>query len=177
MAQDLAQTLASMPLFKTMPADGLQRISEVGRVEYWQEGAILLEEGAVGPRMLVLLEGRVEILRRDPSGVQRSIAELGEGEVLGEMSLLLDLPRTATVRAITGLRVFAMDRRAFQEMVDSGDPAILRFGLELSRALAQRVMKLNHKVVQLLMAEEGSTPLREQFSQARQEIFTLWDYE
>ena len=177
MARDLVQTLASLPLFKTLPADGLQRIAEVGRVEYWQEGAILLEEGSVGPRMLVLLEGQVEIFRRDPSGVQRSITQLGEGEVLGEMSLLLDLPRTATVRAITGLRVFAMDRGAFQEMVDVGDPAILRLGLELSRSLAQRVMTLNDKVVKLLAAEEDASPLREQFSHARQEIFTLWDYE
>ncbi|NCG18704.1 MAG: hypothetical protein GWP91_06805, partial [Rhodobacterales bacterium] len=70
-----------------------------------------------------------------------------------------------------------MDRGAFQEMVDVGDPAILRLGLELSRSLAQRVMTLNDKVVQLLAAEEDASPLREQFSQARQEIFTLWDYE
>lgn len=173
----LQQTLREIRLFSGLSDDELQRLVEVGRIEYWQEGALVLEEGAYGPRMMVLLDGRVEILRRDPSGVQRSIAELGPGEILGEMSLLLDLPRTATVRALTPLRVFAMDRAAFTEMVESGDPAVLKLGLQLSRVLALRLIHLNDRVVELLAASELTRPLREKFSEARQEIFNLWDDE
>ncbi len=164
-------------MFSDLTEGELSRIVEVGRVEYWQEGSLVLEEGSYGPRMMVLLNGTVEILRRDPSGVQRQITELGPGEILGEMSLLLDMPRTATVRAITELRVFAMDRAAFQQLVDSGDPAVLKFGLQLSKVMAIRLMRLNDRVVDLLMATEGAGPLREKFSQARQEIFNLWGYE
>ena len=177
MAGNTRETLAKNRLFSALTPDGLDRIVEVGRVEYWQKDAMVLEEGATGPRMMVLLEGQVEVLRRDPSGVQRSIAQLGAGEVLGEMSLLLELARTASVRALTPLRVFAMDRAAFTRMVDEGDPAVLRMGLELSRVLAERLMRLNNTVVELLMAFDGAEPLRERFSEARQEIFNLWDYE
>lgn len=174
---EIEQSLGRSPLFRSLGSEELGRLIEVGRVEYWQENALVLEEGAYGPRMMVILEGRVEILRRDPGGVQRSIAELGPGEILGEMSLLLDLPRTATVRALEPLRVFAMDRAAFTEMVDNGDPAVLKFGLQLSKVLALRLMRLNDRVVDLLAASETTAPLREQFSAARQEIFNLWDYE
>jgi len=177
MSAQTVEALGKTPIFNGLLDSEVARIVEVGRVEYWQENALVLEEGSYGPRMMVLLEGTVEILRRDPSGVQRSITELGPGEILGEMSLLLDMPRTATVRAITGLRVFAMDRAAFQELVDSGDPAVLKFGLQLARVMAVRLMRLNDKVVDLLMATEGSAPLKEKFSKARQEIFNLWDYE
>ena len=137
---------------------------------------MLLEEGTVGPRLMVILEGEVEVLRLDPSGVQRPIATLGEGEVLGELSLLLELPRTASVVARRDLRVFSMDRAVFNRMVDEGDPAALRFGLELSRVLASRLVQLNGTVVDLLMAAEGSEPLRERIGEARQEIFRLWGY-
>lgn len=177
MSAPTVEALGKTQIFQGLSDAEVSRIVEVGRVEYWQENALVLEEGSYGPRMMVILEGTVEILRRDPNGVQRTITELGPGEILGEMSLLLEMPRTATVRAISELRVFAMDRAAFQELVDSGDPAILKFGLQLARVMAVRLMNLNDKVVDLLMASEGAGPLREKFSKARQEIFNLWDYE
>lgn len=173
MPDDLRQTLQSLPLFDQLRPEEVERLTEVGRVEYWQSGALVLEEGAVGPRMMVILEGRVEVMRRDRAGVQRGIAELGPGEILGEMSLLLDLPRTATVRSITPLRVFAMDKAAFQELVDAGDPATLKLGLALSRILAMRLMRLNDRVLELLGQVDGG--VRERFHEARQEIFNLWD--
>jgi CRP-like cAMP-binding protein len=177
MSAGTVQQLAKTPMFRDLSEDEVTRIVDVGRVEYWQEGKLVLEEGSSGPRMMVLLEGTVEILRRDPTGVQRQIAELGPGEILGEMSLLLDMSRTATVRAKTALRVFAMDRAAFQDLIDAGDPAAFKFSLQLSRVMATRVIRLNDKVVKLLMATEGGEPLREQFAKARQEVFNLWDYE
>jgi len=168
-------TLAETPLFAALTADEIDRIVDVGRVEYWQEDTDVLEEGTWGPRLMVILEGRVVVLRRDAKGIQRAIAELGEGEVLGEMGLLLDLPRTATVRATEALRVFAMDRNAFQALVNDGDQAALKFGLELSRVMARRIVSLNKRVVQLLA--DADVGLRDEFSQARQEIFALWDDE
>jgi len=92
--------------------------------------------------------------------------------VLGEMSLLLDLPRTATVRALSELKVFAMDRAAFLELVSLSDPAVLRLGLELSKVLAGRLTKLNDKVLQLLAENQD---MRDQFGEARQEVFHLWE--
>ncbi len=89
------------------------------------------------------------------------------------MSLLLELPRSATVRSVTPLRVFAMDQAAFQELVEQGDPATLKLGLALSRILATRLMRLNDRVLDLLGQVEGG--VRERFHEARQEIFNLWD--
>jgi len=175
MSEQTVRALGEAGVFQTLSADELGRIVDMGRVEYWQRDALVLEEGAQGPRLMVLLEGQVEVLRRDAGGVQHTIARLGPGEILGEMSLLLDLPRTATVRALTELRVFAMDRAAFEKMVESGDPAVLKFGLELSRVLANRVVRLNERVVELLAASESGEPLRNEFSRARQELFNLWE--
>jgi CRP-like cAMP-binding protein len=174
LAEEIEEALVATGLFGDLSPEELARVAEVGRVEYWKPEAMVLEEGTFGPRMMVLLEGRVEILRRDSVGILRSIAELGPGDVLGEMSLLLELPRTATVRAIDDLRVFAMDRAAFQEMVDAGDPAVLKLGLQLSRVLARRLMALNDRVMSLLQENET---LRLRFGDTRQEVFRLWEVE
>jgi len=173
MASEMHTVLASIELFEGLEDAELHRIIEVGRVEHWKRGARVLEEGAYGPRMMVVLAGAVEVLRRDAAGVQRGLAALGPGEVLGEMSLLLDLPRTATVRATSALTVFAMDRLAFHEMVHVGDPAILKLGLALSRVLAKRLEALNSGVLHLI-AE--SDELRERFGTVRQGVFKLWEF-
>ncbi len=175
MSDSTSAALSKMRVFRELSAEEVGRLVDVGRVEYWQAGARVLEEGSHGPRLMVLLEGSVEVLRSDAEGTARSIAQLGPGEVLGEMSLLLDLPRTATVRALTDLRVFAMDRTAFEKLVQNGDPAVLKLGLELSRMLALRVMRLNERVVSLLAASDAHEPLQREFGQARQELFNLWE--
>jgi CRP-like cAMP-binding protein len=172
MSADIAAALTRLDLFQGLTAEESQRIAELGRIEYWKEGAVLLEEGAFGPRMMVLLEGDAEILRRDGNGVERVIGRVGAGEALGEMSLLLDLPRTATVRALSALRVFAMDREAFLDRIRQSDPAVLKLGYELSRTLARRLMALNECVTSLLSENEE---IRRRFGEARQESFQLWD--
>ncbi|HHO49402.1 MAG TPA: cyclic nucleotide-binding domain-containing protein [Deltaproteobacteria bacterium] len=172
MASELRAILADIELLQSLDDEARSRIAEVGRVEHWQDGAVVLEEGAFGPRMMVILQGRVAILRRDSGGVQRVITSLGEGDVLGEMSLLLDLPRTASVHAVGALQVFAIDRSAFWNLIEADDPVFLRLGFELSRVLARRLMALNQQVIELLAEDEG---LRRRFGDARQELFELWD--
>ena len=172
MTEDIVAALNDTELLQSLSPAECARILEVGRIEYWRDDALVLEEGAHGPRMMVILAGQVEVLRRDRAGVERAIARLGPGEVLGELSLLLDVPRTATVRALSELKVFAMDRQAFIELVDASDPALIKLGLQLSRVLARRLVTLNDRVLDLL---SESADLRERFGEARQEVFHLWE--
>jgi len=143
--------------------------------EHWPEGSVVMEEGTQGPRVVVLLDGRVQIFKRGDDGQERKIAEVGPGGVLGEVSLLHDRPRSATVRAAEPLRVFAMDRSTFQEMVEDGDPAALKMGLAIARVLSSRVVALNDKVVDLLEHISGHQPV-EEFSEYKQQIFTKWEF-
>lgn len=177
MSSDIHDTLANTALFGALGDDGIARFVEFGRVEYWSQGSEVLSEGDQGPRLLVLLEGRAEILRRDPSGVARTLATAGPGDVLGEMALLLEAPRTATVRALTDIRAFSIDRHVFAERVEDGDPAALRFGLEVGRVLAERLLRLDELVVELWMQLDGAEPMKERIAAAREELFLARAYD
>ena len=154
MANDIHEALSRIDLFAPLGPDGIGRFVDVGRVEYWNAGSEVFEEGQTGPRMMVILDGHAEVFRTDPNGVLRSLSQVGTGDVLGEISMLLGEPASATVKAVGELRVFSIDRRAFQGMVDAGDPAALRFGLELARLLSMRIVRLNDVVLHLLMDAE-----------------------
>jgi CRP/FNR family cyclic AMP-dependent transcriptional regulator len=102
-------------------------------------GAELLSEGRKTNRLYVLIEGEIEIIR---DGVQ--IAVVNEpGAIFGEMSLLLDIPHTATVKALTPGRAYELeDAKSF--LRSRPDTAIFLAGL-----LAQRLNEATTTMVDL----------------------------
>ena len=169
---DLADILAATPLCRQLSPDEVLRISEAGRIEYWPEGSLVLEEGTHGPRMIVVLEGHVQVRKRDRAGSEHVLDELGPGAVLGEMSLLLQQPRSATVLAETALRVFAIEQSVFLDLAAQGDPAALKLGFALARMLASRLDALNRKAVELLETADDDALTR-----LHDAISATWDPE
>ncbi len=172
----LTEALAGTPLCSGLEPDEVERLASAGRVEHWPAGAIVMEEGEDGPRLVVLLEGEVVIQKSDGSGAEHVLGRAGPGDVLGEMSLLTGAPRTATVRASSSLKLYAIDQNTFEGMVLDGDPAALNLGLSIAKVLAYRLTLINTKFVELLeeTADEDG-PLQE-FARFRQELFTRWNF-
>jgi CRP/FNR family cyclic AMP-dependent transcriptional regulator len=108
-------------------------------------GAILLSEGDTSGRLFVLSEGSVEVLRGDTQ-----VAVVGEpGSIFGEMSVLLNRPHTATVRATSPVRAFVFeDAASFLK----AHPEIA-FGL--SRLLAERLNAATTYLVDVKRQFEG----------------------
>jgi CRP/FNR family transcriptional regulator, cyclic AMP receptor protein len=97
-------------------------------------GRVLCREGDRGREFFVLVEGKVDVARKG-----RRVATLGAGDFLGEISLLEQTPRTATVTAKTPLRFFVLTPRDFRQVVDE-NPSVER---KVLRALARRVLELS----------------------------------
>ncbi len=170
------EQLASTSLCKDLSTDEIARIVEAGRVEQWPRGSVIMEEGSKGPRLVILLDRDVRVQKHVSDDQQQLIASLGPGAVLGEMSLLTDAPRCATVVASSPLRIFAMDRRNFEEMVGDGDPAALKVGMAIARVLALRVDELNVRVVDLLSRVESTPPLTEQYDDISDKVMATWEF-
>lgn len=108
-------------------------------------GTVLLAEGATSGRLFILAEGRIEVLRGDTQ-----VALVGEpGAVFGEMSILLGLPHTATVRAASPVSAYVFDDA--EEFLRS-HPEI---GFYLAKLLAQRLNAATTYLVDLKRQFEG----------------------
>jgi voltage-gated potassium channel len=104
-------TVAEIPLFEGLPPDQLERIAgwlePIDVPAEWH----LLNQGSYPDGFFVVLEGTVRIERNgDP------VAELGPGQFFGEIALLEDNKRTATVATATRVRAAVMDQADFFEM-------------------------------------------------------------
>lgn len=79
-------------------------------------GDVIVRQGAPADKFFIIVDGEVEVVR-DDDGTPRKLATLTSGQFFGEMAILRDLPRTATVRAVTPTTLFAMERDAFRGLV------------------------------------------------------------
>lgn len=114
-------------------------------VRIFDAGAVVLDQGAACGEMLVLLEGEVEVLR---DGVR--VAKAAEpGAVFGEMSVLLDTPYTATVRALKPSR-FAVVVNPKEFLAASPEAS-----LHVARLLAKRIDALNSYLIDVKRQYEG----------------------
>jgi CRP-like cAMP-binding protein/Zn-dependent protease len=109
--------LARMSLFRqTGPAE-LDPILDQLAAEEFTAGATIIRQGDPGDRFYLVRRGRVEVVLRGEDGAERVLGELGPGDYFGEMALLSDAPRSATVRAITPVALWSLDKASFHELL------------------------------------------------------------
>lgn len=124
----LKNLLASSPLFK--PFDHQQQMDLIRRFEGVDvaAGTTVIEEGAAGQGLFVVLMGTVEVIRGG-----QLVARLGAGELFGEMSLLHDEPTTASVRTVTPASLLFLGRDYFRRLVGAL-PALRKYFEDLAKA-------------------------------------------
>lgn len=94
--------LRRIPLFAGLDPEDLERIAVVTVEREWAEGEKLIEEGDLGDSVVVLTEGTVRVVHIDPGGEERFIRTYEAGDHIGELAVLRERPRAATVIAQEG---------------------------------------------------------------------------
>jgi CRP-like cAMP-binding protein len=111
-----ADLLRRMPLFAELDAQQIRLIAAQLREETYEPGDTVMRQGEIGETFFVIESGRLQVTVSQ-NGDEKVIAERGPGEYVGEIALLLEVPRTATVTAMTRTKVLALQREDFNRLV------------------------------------------------------------
>ena len=106
--------LAKSPLLRHLPADEIEPLLERVQQRSVAPGEIVFKAGDPGDALYIVASGRVEVLHDDG---QRVLAQLGPGQAFGEMALLSDGPRTATVRAREASELLLIGDKEFDQLL------------------------------------------------------------
>lgn len=128
------QALKRAPLFEGLSKKELTQLARVTEDLEIPAGQVLCREGDTGREFFVIVDGEADI-----SSGGRSVAARSGGDFVGEIALLENTERTATVTAKTPLRVFVLTRQDFRHLVRE-NPSVEQ---KVMRALARRVVELS----------------------------------
>lgn len=157
MPQDLSAALKGSSLCRLLSPAEIESIASIAERLELAAGNEVFHEGDPGDGVYLIVQGEIEIVKRTGGG-DRSLARLGAGGVLGEMSLLTSEARSATGRAIAPSIVLRLPSPRFRTMLDIGSPAALKIVAGIAEVLARRLAVTNARVVELSERLDGVAP-------------------
>jgi CRP/FNR family cyclic AMP-dependent transcriptional regulator len=129
---DYITRLKEVPLFSTLSKKDVARIATAADEVDFPAGHVLITEGQQGSEAYVLLSGTASISRQGTT-----IAALGAGEIIGELALLEDAGRAASVTCETDCSMLVLDRRHFIPLLEETPALAIKFLEELARRLRE----------------------------------------
>src|SRR5881628_3334064 len=107
------QLLRRVWLFSELDDDDLEQIARLSRERTCRSGDILVHQGESSGELFTVIQGRLKVVSTAPDGGEVLLSVIGAGEVFGELALLDDLPRSATVCAAEHCRLLVVPRTSF----------------------------------------------------------------
>jgi ATP-binding cassette subfamily B protein len=111
-----ARRLGAIPLFATLDESHLTAIADRFVTERYPRGKRIIEEGDPGDKLYIIVHGSAEVRKRG-GGEERRLAILADGDVFGEVALLEDVPRNATVVTRTACLMLTLGRQQFDHIL------------------------------------------------------------
>ncbi len=130
--------LRNLPLFARVAPAKLKLIAFASKRLTFPEGHELFRQGEPGDVAYIVLEGGADVVVEAPEG-EVTVARLGKNDIIGEMAILMDAPRSATVRATSRLETLEITKELFFRMVEE----FPEIAVGVMRELAQRLDATN----------------------------------
>lgn len=133
--------LRNIPLFARIEPAKLKLLAFTSERIAYEEGDLLFQQGDMGDAAYIIIEGTAEILVDTPGG-QIAVASVGKNDIVGEIAILCDVPRTATVRVTAPLTTLRISKELFFQMVNE----FPQMAVEIMRELAQRLDRTTNQL-------------------------------
>lgn len=154
----IPQFLARQALFATLTPEERERVASRMEVLDLEEGEPVFEEGDACDGWYVVVSGSVDVEKSTDGGMPHELAHLEAGEGFGEMGLIDDAPRLATVVAAEPTTVARLPRDTFHALLDEASPVGAHIILAMAKVLCRRQRELTAILTDLVDDPETAAP-------------------
>jgi CRP-like cAMP-binding protein len=137
------ELLRRVPLFAGIESSRLKLLAYTSDVVTYRAGQILFRRGDIGDAAYVIIKGDAEVSISSEAG-DIPIAQLHDGDFLGEIAILCDTPRTATITAKSELQALRIRKEPFFELLHQ----FPEMAVEMTRLLAERLTRTTAELVE-----------------------------
>lgn len=143
------ELLRNIPLFANIEPSKLKLLAFTSERLTFRQGQDLCVQGDMGDAAFIIIDGDADVLVNTDDG-PLSVAKMGKNDVVGEISILTDVPRTATVRATSDVTVLRISKDLFMRLMRE----FPQMAVEIMRELARRLDRTTADLTRAL-AEAG----------------------
>lgn len=141
--------LKAVPLFSSFPEDQLRMLASVVTRKSVSRSTIVMAGGDPTDSLYIVLSGRLKVMMSDAEGKEVILSILGPGEFFGEMGLIDDAPRSASVVAIEPCELLSITKRDFKKCLSDN----FEMTMAVMRGLVRRLRDADRKIGSLALLD------------------------
>ena len=141
--------LKAVPLFSTCPDEQLRMLVTVVTRKSAPRGSMILVAGDATDSLYIVLAGRLKVMMSDSEGKEVILSILGPGEFFGEMGLIDDSPRSASVVALEACELLSVSKRDFARLLSQS----FEMTMAVMRGLVRRLREADRKIGSLALLD------------------------
>src|SRR5258707_4765350 len=141
--------LKAVPLFSSFPEDQLRMLAAVVTRKSATRSTIVMAGGDATDSLYIVLAGRLKVMMSDADGKEVILSILGRGEFFGEMGLIDDSPRSASVVAIESCELLSITKRDFKKCLAEN----FEMAMAVMRGLVRRLREADRKIGSLALLD------------------------
>jgi len=135
------ETLRQIPLFAKVDPSKIKLLAFTSERVTFQPGELLCKQGEMGDAAYVIINGQADVLIDTPNGPIR-VATFKKNDVVGEIAILINVPRTATIKAASELTTLRITKDLFLRMISE----FPEMSVEMMRVLAERLVRTTEEL-------------------------------
>lgn len=135
-----------IPLFQDLTNPELLKLSGICQKVHARGREEIFQAGTAGEALYVIREGRVAVIKPGGDEPEEVVAELGAGEIFGEMALFGKEPRSATIRVIEDTHMFRIKRDYFEKLMEEDHELALKIYRRINLILTARLRETTDRL-------------------------------
>jgi CRP-like cAMP-binding protein len=135
--------LRSISIFQELDESEILLIDQIAEDIHFKSGEIVFRQGTEGRELYIIKMGEVEVIKEGGDGSQQLLTVLEAGTFFGEMSIVTEEMRSATIRALGECQLLKLQKNTIDRLADTNSKIILKIYKELLRILSERLRLTN----------------------------------
>ncbi len=147
--KDNVERVKRSPLAADLNEEQIATLADLIRVHRIEDGEYLISEGTRDDSLHVLLEGKLEVVKKTAIGDPVSLHVLREGDMAGELSFIDGMEHSVGLRALTPCEVFSVKRDEFEALIRSQPELVYKVMCAITRTVHRLLHRMNHEHIEL----------------------------
>ena len=147
--------IKSFGIFEGLSDNEISNFINISSLSEYSKDQIIFEKDTVDDVIFIVIKGTVEVCSlSDSNGVKFTFAKLEKGMFFGEMSFLDNLPRSASVKALEKSEIMTIDKKSFNELIETNPKSAAIFLKNLGRIISIRLRNIDKFIINILRTWE-----------------------